>query len=614
MTTNKTNSKQWVFKTLSVLLPFIILLLVEGVLRVSGYGYHTGLFIEDKTGSFYQLNPDISKKYFTVTENATIGYQEQFSIRKEPGTIRIFVLGASSSIGFPYMHNGAFPRMLKYKLQFEYPDTRFEIINLSLTAVNSYTLYDFAEQLVYYQPDAVLIYAGHNEYYGALGVASTSSIGRNPAWIRFTIRMQEWKLGQWLFRLAASLKGVDKRTVDYSLTLMERMTKEQSVPYQSEMFNQGLEQYRKNMGDIIEIFRTHHIPVVLGTLVSNERDLPPFISSEDDTNADDVFAQANEAYNRGDYETAKALYLKARDYDQLRFRTPGVFNEVISSLADESGNVHLADVLNTLEQHSPHSILGSSLLLEHVHPNLTGQQLIAETYYKVLKETGLVSGGQGDAPVTIVEPDGYPFTPYDTIFGDISVLLLKELWPFNEPLPEEDPAHVKSFEEQIAGACAVKQLNWYESMERLYRYYEQKGDKENALRVMEGICLEFPYVENYWKLAGKLCLQMDEDKKAWFYFHKLYQLSPTSDTASNLVIALLKLDLPEKALPYIDKVIIDKSYPVNFRPMKDIALKVIACKDSLANGWGNEELLKQQISGSYTLIGNTKAAAKYIQP
>ena len=28
------------------------------------------------------------------------------------------------------------------------------------------------------EPDAVLIYAGHNEYYGALGVGSTESLGR----------------------------------------------------------------------------------------------------------------------------------------------------------------------------------------------------------------------------------------------------------------------------------------------------------------------------------------------------------------------------------------------------------------------------------------------------
>jgi len=83
------------------------------------------------------VKPEMSNRYFTIQENATKENYELFPKVKKKGTIRLFVLGESSSAGFPYMHNGAFPRLFKYRLQFEYPTVNFEIINLSLTAVNS---------------------------------------------------------------------------------------------------------------------------------------------------------------------------------------------------------------------------------------------------------------------------------------------------------------------------------------------------------------------------------------------------------------------------------------------------------------------------------------------
>ena len=46
-----------------------------------------------------------------------------------------------------------------------------------MSAVSSYTLLDFSDEIVDYQPDAILIYAGHNEYLGILGVGSVLAGG-----------------------------------------------------------------------------------------------------------------------------------------------------------------------------------------------------------------------------------------------------------------------------------------------------------------------------------------------------------------------------------------------------------------------------------------------------
>ena len=43
------------------------------------------------------------------------------------------------------------------------------------------------------RPDAILIYAGHNEYYGALGAGSTETLGAVPGFVRFYVRLQRFK-------------------------------------------------------------------------------------------------------------------------------------------------------------------------------------------------------------------------------------------------------------------------------------------------------------------------------------------------------------------------------------------------------------------------------------
>src|SRR6266487_2027217 len=101
------------------------------------YGYNYSLFIEDPSDKrFLFLNPDASKRYFPNQTIATTGNKELFKKKKDKNTVRIFVLGESTTIGYPYFHNGSFHRYLLYRLTHETPDKNYEIINLSLTAVN----------------------------------------------------------------------------------------------------------------------------------------------------------------------------------------------------------------------------------------------------------------------------------------------------------------------------------------------------------------------------------------------------------------------------------------------------------------------------------------------
>src|ERR1035437_6329784 len=106
-----------VFKALSFLVPVLLLILLEAALRLFGYGHNTDLFIKyEKDDRFLQVNPRAADKFFTDTANTTSGGVEMFTINKSPDTFRIFVLGESTTIGYPYFHNAAFHRWLQFRL------------------------------------------------------------------------------------------------------------------------------------------------------------------------------------------------------------------------------------------------------------------------------------------------------------------------------------------------------------------------------------------------------------------------------------------------------------------------------------------------------------------
>lgn len=507
--------KKAIYYILAVLFPFILLAGIEGVLRLVGYGVDTRLFVTDSSyPDYWSMNRDVSKKYFPVAGHATIGNQEPFRKKKSPRTIRLFVLGASSSLGFPYMHNGTFSRMLKYKLQFEYPDYRFEIINLSLTAINTYTLYDFAKQVVDYSPDGILIYAGHNEYYGALGVASSNYVSSSPLLTDWYVKLKQFRLVQALSAVIHA--GSSNDSVNLDRTLMEQMAERHIVPYRSEIYEKGIRQFETNMKQILQLFQSEHIPVFIGTLASNLKDQSPL--EKQNVTSVELFNQASRNYVERNFQEAHRQFAMAKAYDGIRFRAPDEFNEYIRRCARMMDNVYLVDVTKCFEEYSPHGIVGKELLLEHVHPNLYGHRRIAEAFYEEIQRH-LLSGKKREGG-RVVDLQDYPTTAFDTICGELVIWQLKQQWPFNES-PSEVVCDTTSFEFKTALRFLRKQLNWGEAMQKLNNHYILEKDYQNALRIVEQMCLELPCEKMFMKQAGSLSLYLQQKEKADFYFKQL---------------------------------------------------------------------------------------------
>ena len=91
----------------------------------------------------------------------------------------------------------------------------------------------------------------------------------------------------------------------------------------------------------------------------------------------------------GQYPQAKVAYERARDEDICPLRAPGEMVAVAGEVAAERG-VPLVDFVGLVEARSPNGIPGDALFLDHVHPTVAGNRLLAQEIVASLATAGLV--------------------------------------------------------------------------------------------------------------------------------------------------------------------------------------------------------------------------------
>lgn len=602
------------FKIIAVIIPVLTLVLIEFCLRAFHYGHDTSLFIPypDDTSKLV-MNRYASEPYFSDSINATKGYIEPFDKVKKANTLRIFVLGESTGEGYPYFHNGSFHRWLQYRLMRELPQSNIEIINLSLTAVNSYTVLGFGKQLADYHPDAILVYVGHNEYYGALGIASTSRIGSNRFLINCLLAMKRLRIVQWLNNMLSLLKPAAGRTnQDIRENLMKRMAGKQQLPYKGEAYNKGIRQFSENLTELCSFYSGKKIPIFLSTVFSNEKDLSPFISAPIDSplSALKIYNQGKNEYARGLYTDAKKDFIQAKELDMLRFRAPEAMNQIIKEMGSRFNFVHIVDSKAFYEQHALHGVLGNEMLLEHVHPNLFGYALLSEAFYQSLKTHKLISPGVGNLITFNELLKQMPITKIDSLFGSYQIMMLKSGWPFNQKIAKDFKVG-NSLSERLAGPLSVGSITWRQAMDDLYSQSMKNNDEAEALKATEAIILDQPFKPSNYLFAGRLAFDTGQEKKAEFYFKKCYALDPSPNITESLILFYIKTDQPEKALPYL-KVMTEKGEGQNLINMQAIVDILVSDKKSLENQQLNKKEIMSKISADYLKLGEKKLAMDYL--
>ena len=188
-------AKMRVFLAITLAFPFILLLSLELGLRAGKYGGDMSAFeVPPILNGLYKIpGENVGKRYFPQERFPPSPPGDPFLINKPAHSMRIFVLGESSAAGFPYPSNGTFARVLRDALSDVLTGDTVEVINMGMAATNSYTIANLAGDIVEQKPDAVIIYGGHNEYYGALGAGSTESLGSYPSFVRLYLNLQRFR-------------------------------------------------------------------------------------------------------------------------------------------------------------------------------------------------------------------------------------------------------------------------------------------------------------------------------------------------------------------------------------------------------------------------------------
>ena len=224
------------------------------------------------------VNPDIGKKYFNKMEYSSPA-KDIFLKEKPKDVFRIFAMGSSSVAGFPYDNNLMFTRILSERLRDAYPEKKIEMVNTAITAVNSFTLADFMPQILDQKPDAILIYAGHNEFYGAFGAGSNEAVFHSPTLIRMHLALINYRVYQLSVNTVGKIAGIFKPSQSGpSRTLMSRMVKDADITFGSKIYQEGMKNYEHNLDAMLSMAKQNNVPIFISDLVSNLRDLIFFMT------------------------------------------------------------------------------------------------------------------------------------------------------------------------------------------------------------------------------------------------------------------------------------------------------------------------------------------------
>jgi tetratricopeptide (TPR) repeat protein len=377
---------------------------------------------DDGARRWYSTHRPGTDTFFSEAGSLTGGMRVMhFTTPKPPNTVRIALLGGSAVQGFPQplpLTNGSF---LQAMLEDLWSGKReVEVLNFGATAVASFPVMCFLEELLEHDVDLVVVMCGNNEFYGAYGVSSLSIAGRSPMGMRVFRWVRSLALIQWLTSLWS-------RSSVPSGTLMEQMATEQLIDPDDSVRRAAANALRTHLTAMVRCCRAREVPIIVCTIPTNERGIAPIGSDYEEGLTEDqrqqlnrtlaaagerLFSQPDESerlarevlklydrHARAHFVMGRALsrldrkdealeaYIKARDSDAMPWRATSLAREAVMSAIGEGAI--LCDMERTFRAANPSGAIGWELMDDHVHMSLAGQALFAKA---ILSSLTSISG------------------------------------------------------------------------------------------------------------------------------------------------------------------------------------------------------------------------------
>jgi tetratricopeptide (TPR) repeat protein len=360
--------------------------------------------------------------------------QREFLARKPPDEFRIFVVGGSSSQGVPYSTNYAFSSWLERRLDASLPDLDVKVVNAGLSGYASRRVVPIVEEIAGYEPDAVVVYMGHNEW--AETMYYEHLLDLDPR----LFRALEWAYKTRIYALASRILDLEafqrapeldvdfKTNTNQMFGVLRDRAAGTSHPTERELAFRDI-LYEHNLLSVTRTIKRAGAAPVLLTLSQNLSDWPPPASSHrpdlsedelelwqahaargdalaesgdctaaleahasalgiDDQFADLHYRVANCHRKRGENVLALAHYRLASDLDRVPHGANSRFNDVIRRVAREE-DVLFVDTDTSLVAESGDGLMGYDLFTDFAHPNVRAHQHIAATVSEAMRAAGL---------------------------------------------------------------------------------------------------------------------------------------------------------------------------------------------------------------------------------
>jgi len=367
------------------------------------------------------------EQFFETAHSKTEWFNMQsFPARKAQDVTRIFCIGGSTTYGRPYDDRTSFCGWLRLFLPAVDPSRRWEVINAGGISYASYRAARLMEELADYEPDLFIVYSGHNEF---LESRTYNKLLKVPKFVRsFTVQASRTRLYSVLFDLIYERNEVLPTEVK---ALLDNAIGPDDYHRDDEMRDAILDDYQNSLVHMTQISERAGANMILVTPASNIGDFSPFksesspnLSTLDISKVDTLKRVVTTALNEGDHVYAEAIarealvidgrnaellylhaqalralgridearsaFIQSRDEDVCPLRALTPVPEIVADVArtKKTGFVDFASIVN---DQSPNQIPGSELFLDHVHPTIEGNRLLALAIIQEMTQEGNVS-------------------------------------------------------------------------------------------------------------------------------------------------------------------------------------------------------------------------------
>ena len=429
-----TPRRQWLFRVCAILLGLLVVLLVEGLLRLTNLGRIND--IGDPFVGFSEIRPlfvlnEATQRYEIPESRQTFFQPDSFAAKKKPNEFRIFCLGGSTVQGRPYSIETSFTTWLELSLNAADPSKEWQTVNCGGVSYASYRLVPIMRETLQHDPDMFIVYTGHNEF---LEERTYSTVKHQPRWLMAAQeRLSRSRIYGVAWQLLASTDKKNQEPVNMPTevdALLDYQGGLAKYHRNGELRRQIVEHYGHNLRRMTRLARNAGVPLVFVNPVSNIRDTPPFkvelptqlpdqqrdklvryweqakeaswedltskkelvnrVLAIDSGHAEAHFLLAKVLESLGDTSNARSEYLLAKDTDVCPLRMLESMHRELTECARLTGTP-LLDARRLFEDAAGQKLPGDEQLVDHVHPSIEGHQKIAELIFEHMVEEDVLA-------------------------------------------------------------------------------------------------------------------------------------------------------------------------------------------------------------------------------